>query len=139
MNIEELKVYSMSMELGDAVWNIVGKWDYFAKDTIGKQITKSADSIAANISEGFGRYHYKESVNFGYFARGSLYETKTWVTKSYNRKLIDEGSFLKLSDMIIIITRMLNAYIKSIGGSDNKLKEPDFNYETNSSIDLNEL
>lgn len=41
------------MNLADEVWEIVIKWDYFAKDTIGKQLTKSADSVAANLSEGF--------------------------------------------------------------------------------------
>jgi four helix bundle protein len=35
------------------------KWDYFLKDTIGKQLVKAADSVAANLSEGFGRYHFK--------------------------------------------------------------------------------
>jgi len=37
------------------------------------------DSIAANLSEGFGRYHYKEKKNFSYYSIGSLYETKTWI------------------------------------------------------------
>lgn len=48
------------MEIGEKVWKIVNAWDYFAKDTIGKQLIRSTDSIAANISEGFGRYHYKD-------------------------------------------------------------------------------
>ena len=26
------------MEIGEKVWNIVVKWDYFAKDTVGKQL-----------------------------------------------------------------------------------------------------
>jgi len=64
------------------------KWDFFAKDTIGKQFVKLTDSIAANISEGFGRFFYKENRQFGYYARGSLFETTTWLTKAHNRKLI---------------------------------------------------
>ena len=51
-------------------------------DTIGKQLVRSADSIAANISEGFGRYHFKDSKRFYYISRGSLFETKTWLEKS---------------------------------------------------------
>lgn len=88
MELEELKVYNMAMELGEDVWNIVIQWKYFEKDTVGKQLVKAADSIAANISEGFGRYHYRESKHFGYYSRGSLYETKTWLTKSHTRGLI---------------------------------------------------
>lgn len=60
MKLEELEIYQLSMEIGEKVWEIVNAWDYFAKDTIGKQLIRSTDSIAANISEGFGRYHYKD-------------------------------------------------------------------------------
>jgi four helix bundle protein len=74
MKLEELQVYQLSMEMGERVWSIVIKWDYFAKDTIGKQLIKAIDSVAANLSEGYGRYHYKEKKNFSYYSRGSLFE-----------------------------------------------------------------
>ena len=115
MDIEELKVYKLSMNIAEEIWNLVLKWDYFAKDTIGKQIVKSSDSIAANLSEGFGRYHFKESKNFYYYSRGSLFETKTWLTKSYNRKLIEKEIYEKLMQEIKNISVKLNNYIKSIG------------------------
>jgi four helix bundle protein len=34
---------------------MVAEWETFAKETLGKQIVRSADSVGANISEGFGR------------------------------------------------------------------------------------
>ncbi len=51
------------MQIGDWVWAIVAEWEYFEKDTIRKQWTRSADSIAANISEGHGRFHYMKIKN----------------------------------------------------------------------------
>ncbi len=77
MGLNDLQIYQLAMTLGEQVWAIVNKWDYFAKDTVGKQVVRSADSVAANISEGFGRYHYKENIHFCYIARGSLLETRT--------------------------------------------------------------
>ena len=115
MKLEELQVYQLSMEIGEKVWNIVFKWDYFLKDTVGKQMVRAAASIAANLSEGFGRYHYKEAKNFSYYSRGSLYETKTWLTKAYNRNLISEEEFQIFQKEINIIGIKLNNYIKSIG------------------------
>ena len=115
MKLEELKVYELSMELGERVWSIVEKWGYFAKDTIGKQLVRSVDSVAANISEGFGRFHYKDSRNFNYYSRGSLYETKTWIKKAKNRSLIEEEDYSKFVEDINLIGKMLNSYIKSIG------------------------
>jgi four helix bundle protein len=93
MKLEELNGYKLSMEMAERIWEIVLKWDYFQKDTMGKQLVRAADSIAANLSEGFGRYHYKENVNFSYYSRGSLFETKTWLTKAHNRNLIPDDSF----------------------------------------------
>ena len=114
MDLEEIKVYNQSIQLGEEVWDIVIPWDYFGKDTIGKQLVRSADSIAANL-EGFGRYHFKETKQFGYYSRGSLYETKTWLLKAKNRKLISEVKFTSPVSEINQIGKMLNAYIKSLG------------------------
>ena len=115
MKLEDLQVYQLSMSLGDRIWNIVLHWDYFAKDTIGKQLVKAADSVASNISEGYGRFHYKESKHFGYYARGSLYETKTWITKAYNRSLINDSDFHNFQKDIDVLGIKLNNYIRSIG------------------------
>ena|SRR5688500_3880708 len=125
MDLEDLKVYNLSMELGEKVWSVVDQWNYFQKDTIGKQLVKAADSIAANLSEGYGRYHFKEKKNFGYYSRGSLYETKTWLTKANNRKLLSTQEFETLTNDLQVIVRMLNNYINSIGG----VSEPPMYYE----------
>jgi four helix bundle protein len=115
MKLEEFRVYQLSMDLGEEVWNLVIKWDYFAKDTIGKQLVRSMDSVAANLSEGYGRYHFKEAKNFSYYSRGSLYESKTWLTKAKTRKLIDDEVFKKMMANIDVIGIKLNNYINSIG------------------------
>jgi four helix bundle protein len=115
MKLEELNVYRLSMEMAERIWEIVVKWDYFTKDTVGKQLVRAADSIAANLSEGYGRYHYKENTNFCYYSRGSLSETKTWLTKAHNRNLIPDESFESFNKEIDDIGIKLNNYIKSIG------------------------
>ena len=114
-SLEEFKTYNLAMELGEAVWKIVSNWGYFEKDTVGKQFVRAADSIAANLSEGFGRYHYKEAKNFGYYSRGSLFETNTWLTKAHNRNLVSTEQFKKIKGEIDVIGKMLNGYIGSIG------------------------
>ncbi len=45
MKLEDLKIYQLSMDLAEKVWNNVRKWDDFSKDTIGKQLIKSVDSV----------------------------------------------------------------------------------------------
>jgi four helix bundle protein len=115
MELEKLEVYNISMDLSDNVWKIVSSWQYFEKDTIGKQLVRSADSVSANISEGFGRFHYKDAKLFLYYARGSLFETKTWLSKASQRELVKTEEFEALENQIKILGIKLNKYIKSIG------------------------
>ncbi len=115
MLLEDFIVYNLSMDLGRKIYSHVNKWKYFDKDTIGKQLVRSADSIAANLSEGLGRYHYKERKNFSYYSRGSLFETKTWITKANERDLISPEDFNIFITDINTISVKLNNYIKTIG------------------------
>jgi len=115
MKLEELHVYQLSMDLAEKIWTVIHSWNYFARSTLGKQLIRAADSIAANLSEGFGRYHYKENKQFCYYSRGSLFETKTWLKKAYNRNFIDEKQFADFEEALNKLGIKLNNYIKSIG------------------------
>lgn len=115
IRLEDLEVYHLAESFGDEIWFLVDEWDYFKKDTVGKQLCRAADSISANIAEGFGRYHFKENKNFCYFSRGSVIETKSWLRKSKTRNLISEAQFSQLIEKLEFIHLKLNGYIKSIG------------------------
>jgi len=113
MRLEDLEVYSIAMELGKRCWEIVIKWNQFEKSTVGSQWVRAIDSVAANISEGWGRYGFKDSRNFLFIARGSLYEAKTWLVKSQQRNLILQEEYDRT---IMVYERLgvkLNNYINS--------------------------
>lgn len=113
--LEDLEVYKVAMEIGELVWTIVGKWEYFPKKTLGAQYVDAADSIAMNISEGYGRFHYKENKNFCYYSRGSAKETLTVTNKAKTRNLITEEEFTLLSQKLYSYFRLMFGYINSIG------------------------
>jgi four helix bundle protein len=73
---ENLRVYNLAEEIADHVWETVIKWDFFAKDTVGKQLVNSADSIGANLAEGYGRGSHADNRRFAKISRGSLFEVK---------------------------------------------------------------
>lgn len=77
LKLEDFDLYQLALEVGEQTWTIVNKWDLFPKSTEGKQFVEAADSISANIAEGYGRYFYKDRKMFCYYSRGSLIETKT--------------------------------------------------------------
>lgn len=118
--LETLEVYNQAEFFSDKIWAIVEKWDYFTKDTIGKQLTRAADSISANIAEGYGRYYYKESKQFYFYARGSIQETKSWLSKCKRRNLIDTEFSTELYAEAERLLHKLNAYIKFVAKSQRK-------------------
>jgi four helix bundle protein len=114
-NFEKLQIYKLSEKLSDHIWRIVIRWDVLAKDTVGKQLIRAADSIGANIAEGSGRGTDPDLRRFLRIARGSLYETQHWLRRSYKRKLLTEKEVNDLLPIIKELTPKLNAYLRSIG------------------------
>ena len=114
-NFEHLHIYKLSEKLADQIWKIVVRWDFLAKNTVGIQIVKAADSIGANIAEGSGRGTDPELRRFLRVARGSLYETQHWLRRAYKRRLLSEKQVNDLVPLVRELTPKLNAYLGSIG------------------------
>ncbi|HEX6171818.1 MAG TPA: four helix bundle protein [Chitinophagaceae bacterium] len=115
--LEKLEVYNLAESFSDEIWDIVVQWKIFLRDTIGKQIVRSADSISSNIAEGYGRYYYKESKQFYFYSRGSIQETKSWLSKCKRRKVIEESKCVDLLQKAELVLVKLNAYIKFVSKS----------------------
>ena len=113
-NFEKLRVYQLSEELADLVWEVVIKWNRLAQDTVGKQMIKAADSVGANITEGTGRGSFADNRRFARIARGSLFEVKHWLRRSYRRRLLSETEVLSFQKLVDELTPKLSAYINSI-------------------------
>ena len=114
-NFVHLHIYKLSEKLADQVWRIVARWDFLAKNTVGIQIVKAADSIGANIAEGSGRGTDPELRRFLRVARGSLYETRHWLRRAYKRRLLTDKQVNDLVPIINELTPRLNAYLGAIG------------------------
>jgi|SRR5215813_3533569 len=113
-NFEKLQVYQLAEKLADEIWSIVRGWDYFARDTVGRQIVKAADAIGANLAEGSGRGSVLDNRRFVKIARGSLYETKHWLRRAYRRTLLTKKQVDDLSPVIFELLPKLNAYYRSL-------------------------
>jgi four helix bundle protein len=114
-NFETLHIYKLSERLADTIWEIVLKWNFLARNTVGIQIIKAADSIGANIAEGSGRGTNPDFRRFLRVSRGSLYETKHWLRRALKRRLLTEKQIDDLATIVRELTPKLNAYLSSIG------------------------
>jgi len=114
-DFENLRVYRLAEELSDELWQIVQTWDGMSKQIVGRQLSRAADSIGANIAEGVGRGSFQDNRRFVRIARGSLYETKHWLRRAYRRSLLNEQQTTRIRSIIDSLAPQLNAYLKSIG------------------------
>lgn len=112
---EDLQVYQLAERLADQIWDVVTKWQPLARETVGKQLVRAADSIGANIAEGTGRGSYQDNRRFVRLARGSLYETKHWLRRAYRRQLLTSQQIDTLKQILDELAPRLNAYLNSIG------------------------
>ena len=119
LKLNDIEAYRVAFKLSNYVWDLIVKWDYFAKDTVGKQFAKAVDSISANIAEGFGRYSKKDKIIFFRYSFGSLYESLDWNEKSHIRKLLNQENYSFIFSELIKLPKIINSLILF---TDKKLK-----------------
>ncbi len=119
LKLNDIEAYRIAFKLSNLVWDLVLKWDYFARDTVGKQFVKAIDSISANIAEGFGRYTKKDKIKFFRYSFGSLYESLDWNEKSHIRKLLNSEEYSYVFSELIKLPKAINSLILFI---DKKLQ-----------------
>lgn len=112
-DITQLDVYRLSEELSDLVWNSYDNWPQKVKQTIGYQIIRASDSIAANLAEGYGRYTPADRKRFYLFSRCSFEETNTWLRKVIRRDILTKTEIHAFTSIIDELGPKLNAFIKS--------------------------
>jgi len=113
-SFEDLRILKTAEGIADGVWKCVVQWNEFARDVVGKQLARAVDSIGANIAESFGRFNFGEKLQFLYYARGSLFETKYWLNRARTRQLMSSSVIEEYTSKLTDIARQLNAFAESL-------------------------
>jgi four helix bundle protein len=112
IELKNLEVYKIARQLSAAIWQIYIRMNFEDKKHIGDQILRSADSVGANIAEGYGRFHYLDKVRFYYNARGSHIEAFThWLELLLEREKISLAEFEAIKSKASILQIKLNNLI----------------------------
>jgi four helix bundle protein len=141
--LEDLRILKTAEEIADAIWKQVIAWDKFARDVVGKQLATASDSIGANIAESYGRFNYGEKLQFLYYSRGSLFETKYWLNRALIRELMQAKEVKDHAARLSDVARQMNAFannLKSQRKDTNKtrsksIREPGAEYIVDAWVD----
>ena len=109
--IEKMEAFGAFVRVADWAWRQVREWDRFAQDTVGKQLVRAADSVAANMAEGDGRYTAGDELHFLIIARGSARETRYFLERAKERGLLTPTEAEEQIRALETATRQLNALI----------------------------
>jgi four helix bundle protein len=107
-DFRDLVAYRLAAALANELYEEATQWPKFAIWSVGLQLVRSADSVAANIAEADGRFQPADRRRFLMIARGSLYETEHWMLQAETRGLLPAGSATRVDE----IARTLNGLLK---------------------------
>jgi four helix bundle protein len=104
------------------------------KWSLGQQLRRASQSIAANIAEGYGRYYYQEGIRFCYIARGSLEEVYSFLIFAERVNYLPEELLNELYQDIDEIRRLLSGYINYLKRNKRGENEPGAHYQIKEAI-----
>lgn len=111
---EDLKAWQLARRLMKECHEMAKGLPREEKYDLADQIRRSSKSVMANISEGYGRYHYLDRLRFFYFARGSLNETINHIITASDLQYIDAPRARELYELGREAERTLNGYINHV-------------------------
>ena len=112
-NYKTLDAWKVSMELVKEIYLLTKQFPKEELYGLTSQIRRSAVSIPTNIAEGLGRQYKKDTLQFFYVSRGSIYELETLINIGLMANIISENDFQKLLPPIERALKLLYGLIKS--------------------------
>lgn len=115
-----LRAWKVAMDLVKDVYEATKNYPAEERYGLTSQTRRAAVSIPANIAEGIGRNHNKDTIQFLYVSRGSAYELETLLRVASEIGILSGEIFQKLSLKIEIAVMVLNGLIKYFLGKTDR-------------------
>ena len=114
-DFDDLEIYKLAEDLAGWIYDLTDKFPSDEKFNVISQLRRAVTSVGANIAEGYGRFHYKENIQFCRQARGSLVEIKHFMLFSKKRNYITENILNHFLSKYKQLQIKINNYINCIG------------------------
>lgn len=107
----DLDVWQHCRLLVKDVYKLTNKFPREEQFGLTNQLRRASVSIPSNIAEGCGRNYSKDSIQFFFIARGSLYEVETQLILSSDLDLISGEDMKQMLEKIKKCKMLLNGFI----------------------------
>jgi four helix bundle protein len=126
-SFEELDCWKVSTELRRELAVVIRTYPADEKYALISQIRRASRSVTNNLAEGFGRYHYQESIKFCRTSRGSLTELMDHLIIAADERYISSDQLVIYKSKIERCKALVNGfinYLKKAKDSGSKAEEP---------------
>ncbi len=120
---EDLECYRLALTVLKQAYKVAQRLPATERYNLADQMRRSATSVTLNIAEGYGRYHYLDSLRFHYIARGSLMETLSAFISCEAVGHINQTELESLRKLVHSAQRTLNGYINYVRRQQQGKKE----------------
>lgn len=107
----ELEVWKASRALVNDVYGLTKTFPKEEVFGLSSQLRRCVVSVPSNIAEGIGRNHSKDTIQFLFVARGSLYEVETQLYLASDQRYFDNAQLNTLLEQITRCKQLLNGLI----------------------------
>jgi four helix bundle protein len=109
--LEDLEVYKAAREFRKKIYKVIDRLPVKEKYSLADQMRRAAISLTNNIAEGYGRYHYKENMQFCRQSRGSLFELIDDLNICVDEEYLPSDAVGELKAEAGHVHKLLNGYI----------------------------
>ncbi len=107
----DLEVWKKGRELKNEIFQLVKLFPPEEKYRLADQLIRSSRSVTANVSEGHGRFSFKDQLHFCIQSRGSLSETYNHLIDAMDCSYITAEQLDYYKTKIDGVGKLLNGYI----------------------------
>jgi len=119
-NLENLDVWKEGRKFRKRISELTKRFPEFEKYKLTDQMLRASRSVTANVSEGYGRFHYQENIQFCRQARGSLFELSDHLTVALDEGYMNAEELEDYKKQLFSLMKMINGYIKYLGSRKTK-------------------
>ena len=107
----DLNVWKEARSFQLFIFNLSKSFPPEEKYKLSDQIIRSSRSIAANIAEGHGRFHFQEQIQFCRQARGSLSQVLNHIYTAFDCNYISKEQVIEVENKADLLLKLVNGYI----------------------------
>jgi four helix bundle protein len=123
-SFKDLEVWRLSSDLSGEMAEVVVNFPREERYALADNLLRAARSIPCNISEGFGRFHFAEKIQFFNISRGSVLEVQNHLIEARNSGYMSDDEYADYSKRYRVVEVKINNLIASTIRARRKYTKP---------------